>query len=195
MGWSMPNDQEIFSLEEMIENFTFERIDPTGPVFDVQKLDWLNGEYIRSLSDEKLVERISEGLFSKYSVTQIEKVVPLVKERLKKLSELDSLVVFFFEEIEVEKMLFLPKNKETKEVKEILSQLTEKLSKIKWEEKALENEISSFQEKTDWTRKELFMMIRIISTGREATPPLFSTLEVLGKEKTLSRITKAIEQL
>ncbi len=141
------------------------------------------------------MERISEGLFSKYSVTQIEKVVPLVKERLKKLSELDSLVVFFFEEIEVEKMLFLPKNKETKEVKEILSQLTEKLSKIKWEEKALENEISSFQEKTDWTRKELFMMIRIISTGREATPPLFSTLEVLGKEKTLSRITKAIEQL
>lgn len=195
MGWSLPNDKEIFSLEEMVENFTFDRVDTSGPVFDIQKLTWLNGEYIRSFSNSDLIERLINEGFTKYSKDQVEKILPLVKERMKKLSEFDSLVSFFFEEIKLEKELFLPKNREVVEVREVLTQLSQELSDTNWKENQLEEKVNSFLEKTDWTRKEMFMMLRIIVTGREATPPLFSTIEVLGKEKTLSRIKKAIEQL
>lgn len=173
MGWSLPNDKEIFSLEEMVENFTFDRVDTSGPVFDIQKLTWLNGEYIRSFSNSDLIERLINEGFTKYSKDQVEKILPLVKERMKKLSEFDSLVSFFFEEIKLEKELFLPKNREVVEVREVLTQLSQELSDTNWKENQLEEKVNSFLEKTDWTRKEMFMMLRIIVTGREATPPLF----------------------
>ncbi len=195
MGWSMSGDQEIFSLEEMIEAFSFDRIDPSGPVFDVQKLDWLNGEYIRAMPEVELVKRLQQEKFSKYSNEQIIKVLPLVKERMKKLSEFDTLVSFFFEDIETPKESYLPKGKENIQAKEILGNLVEALKNLSWTETALEETISKFQESTSWSRRELFMTLRIIVTGREATPPLFSTVELIGKEKTLERIEKAILQL
>lgn len=196
MGWSMPDGREIFTLSEMVKNFTFDRIDPSGPVFDIQKLDWLNGEYIRSLENGELVRRLKDGKFSKYSEEKIKKVLPLVKERMKKLSEFDSLVSFFFEDrLEVTKEMFAPKDKEDSEVKEILEKIKKILEALTWSEETLEKGISQFQESTNWSRKELFMTLRIIVTGREATPPLFATLYHLGKEKTIARLENAIKAL
>lgn len=195
MGWSMPNDQEIFTLEEMIENFSFDRFDVAGPIFDLQKLEWLNGEYVRSLADSDLSERLVCGRFSNYPKPEVEKLLPLVKERLKKLSEFNNLVSYFFEDIEVKKEEFLPKTKNSNEVKTVLNKMYSVLKETSWSEDSLEQTLSGFQESTDWSRKELFMTIRLIITGSEATPPLFATLEKLGKNKTLSRLTAAIKQL
>lgn len=195
MGWSMPNDQEIFTLKEMVENFSFDRIDPAGPIFDIKKLDWLNGEYIRSLNEDDLEDRLTAGGYTKYSKTEITGLLPLVKERLKKLSEFDSSVSFFFEKTNVKKEQFLPKTKSADEVRKILDGLIEILEIVEWSEEELEEKISKFQESADWSRKELFMTLRIIVTGREATPPLFITLEKLGKDKTLARLKTALKQL
>lgn len=195
MGWSMPNDQEIFTLEEMVQNFNFNRVDPAGPIFDVRKLDWLNGEYIRSLNDEDLRDRLINGGFTKYSKEQIIQILPLLKERLKKLSEFDSLGSFFFEDIKASKDQFLPKNAKSADIKELLLKLLETLKKIDWFEQQLEQKIGNFQEHTVLTRKELFMMLRVIVTASPKTPPLFVTLEKLGKEKTIERIDAAIKEL
>ena len=96
MGWSMPNDQEIFTLDEMISSFTFERIGTVGPVFDVQKLEWLNGHYIRALTNEEIAERlVKEGFVDSYSKDEIKKYLPLVKDRMKKLSEFKDLAGYY----------------------------------------------------------------------------------------------------
>ncbi len=195
MGWSMPDETEIFTLSQMVKAFTFDRLDVAGPVFDIQKLDWLNGEYIRQLSDEELLNRLKEGKFTKYTQDQIKKVLPLVKERMKKLSEFDQLVGFFFENIEVEKNQFLAKDKKDFEIKEILERTAEALKKGNWEEKSIEASIEAVQEKSNWTRGEMFMTLRVVLTGSRTTPPLFTTIEVLGKEMTLERLFKAVKKL
>lgn len=195
LGWSMPDDQEIFSLEDMVENFSFDRVDPAGPIFDVQKLDWLNGEYIRSMNPATLAKKLVEGEFTRYTVEQVNQVLSLVQERMKKLSEFDSLVNFFFEPVKSSKEDFLPKAKDQEDSKKILVTLSEALANIAWTAEVLEKEISQYQENTDWSRKDLFMTLRKVVTGREATPPLFETLAIIGKEKTLERLDQAIQQL
>lgn len=193
MGWSMPDDREIFLLPEMVSAFSFDRLDVAGPVFDIQKLDWLNGEYIRAEETDNLEKQLLG--FSKYSEIQIKKVLPLVKERMKKLSEFDGLVSFFFEEIEVKKEAFLVKGKLDSEAKEIVEKVTDILNDINWEEITIESAISEIQEKSNWSRGELFMMLRIILTGSRATPPLFTTILALGKAQTLERLRYASKQL
>ncbi|MDO8260417.1 MAG: glutamate--tRNA ligase [Candidatus Magasanikbacteria bacterium] len=195
MGWSMINDQEIFSLSEMVKAFTFERLDVAGPVFDIEKLRWMNGEYIRKLSDHELVERLKNGKFTKYSENQINKVLPLVKERMKILSEFDGLVNFFFEDISIPKSEILPKGKKEVETKEILNLVEESLKETAWDEDKIESKISEIQEKSTFTRGELFMLLRFVVTGSMKTPPLFVTMEKIGKEKTLLRLREAIEKL
>lgn len=193
MGWSMPDGREIFTLQDMVKAFSFSRIDVAGPVFDIDKLSWLNGEYIRSESESILAKQIKD--FSKYSNQQIVTVLPLVKERMKKLSEFDSLVSFFFEEIKVTKEEIVPKGKTEVQTKEILSKVHKTLEKIEWGEKSVETTISRVQEESDWTRGELFMSLRVVVTGSRTTPPLFETIAVLGKERTLTRINQIIEEL
>lgn len=195
MGWSMPNDQEIFSLSEMISAFTFDRLDVAGPVFDIEKLRWLNGEYIRNLTDEALLERITKAKFSRFSFEQIKLVLPLVKERIKLLSEFDALTHFFFEDIEVEKEDFFPKKRSDLEVIDILTTFEKQISEIAWGEESIEKTVEKIQEKSGFSRGELFMMLRIIFTASRATPPLFITMEKLGKDRVLERLKAAINKL
>lgn len=193
MGWSMPNDQEIFTLDEMISAFDFSRFDVSGPVFDIEKLNWLNGEYIRKLSNNKLNTHLQD--FSKYKKDQINKVLPLVKERMKKLSEFDILVDFFFKDIVFRKGDILHKGRNQEQTKSILEKIKIILKKVKWQESNIEEAISIIQKESDWPRGELFMTLRIIVTGSRFSPPLFITIFTLGREKTIERLNQAIEKL
>jgi glutamyl-tRNA synthetase len=195
MGWSMPDGREIFTLEEFTTKFDLTRVDPAGPVFDLKKLDWLNGEYIRKLTDSELGGRLSE--YSKYSKEQIMGVISLVKERLKKLSEFDSLVSYFFEDsFEVKRDLIIQKGKDLAGSVLILEGVKEKLSQLKkWETEpilqSLEDEVGS----SGWSKTEVFQTVRGSVTGSLTTPPLPETLSAIGREKVLARLGNVISQL
>src|SRR3972149_751620 len=194
MGWSMPDGREIFSLDEMVKNFTFERVDPSGPVFDIDKLSWLNGEYIRKLSDRQLLERLKP--YTKYSPEQVLKVVPLVKERLKKLSEFNSLTSYFFEEqIDFDPKLAVIKNhsEETVKIYEDIKQTFTGLEP--WDKNSLEKALEVKPQEYGVSKTELFQSIRGTVTGGLTSPPLYDTLEMIGKERVVSRIGTAVEEL
>lgn len=191
MGWSMPDEKEIFTLTEMIEGFTFERVSPAGPIFDIQKLDWLNGEYIRAMSPKELVGRITDG-FTKYTKEQVEKVLPLVQERMKKLSEFDDLIGYFFEQkIKLSAELIVQKGKKSAETAEVLTTVAGVLDKSHWDKTSIEETIKEVQQTLGWSNSDLFMSIRVAVSGSKATPPLFDTLEFIGKERTISRLKEA----
>ena len=104
MGWTMPGGKEIFTVEEMAENFRLEDLRPVGPAFDLKKLEWMNGEYVRAMENEELAKRLCDYLkdYSKNSAFQTFRpsdllpVIPLIKERLKKLSDFPFLAGFFY---------------------------------------------------------------------------------------------------
>src|SRR3972149_5233926 len=176
MGWSMPDSREKFTLEEFIENFDQNRVDPAGPVFDLQKLEWLNGEWIRSLGQKQLAKKLKA--FSTRSIQDIERILPLVQERLKKLSEFDGLTGYFFEtKVKLDKETILQKGKSAKQTGEALLNIGKALKDIDWEKDDIETTIKREQEKIGWSNKDLFQTIRVAVTGSLATPPLFETLE------------------
>ncbi|MDO8452725.1 MAG: glutamate--tRNA ligase family protein, partial [bacterium] len=123
-GWSHPEEKDKFSLEEFIDKFTLERVRKSGPIFDTTKLDWLNGQYIRELDDEKLVNYLKEYVASNVSGELLNQIAPLIKERINKFSDVEPLIKFFWETPAVDKELFEDSSKSLLHISTALGVLT-----------------------------------------------------------------------
>ncbi len=198
MGWAMPDEREEFSVEEFVQAFTLERISLGGPVFDVDKLKWLNGKYLRRLSPNELLERLRKGLLSQEHLLA---VLPLVQERIDTLEDFFAYASFFFvgemayDAAALEAMV--PKGRSAGDASKTLrALLEEELDPIvDWRLDAVEAAIRRFTEKASWAPNDLFMAVRVATTGRAASPPLFQTLAVLGKETCRRRLRGAADVL
>jgi len=198
MGWTMPDGREEFTLEQFVEALTLDRIVLGGPVFDLAKLTWLNGKYIRNLSPEELLTRLRGELLSDAYLLRI---LPLVRERIEKLEDFIAYGAFFFVgEVSYNqeaRAKLVPKGKEPEEVAEVLATLVEERVDplLDWRKELLEAALREFAANRGWKASELFMTVRVAVTGRTATPPLFETMEVLGKEICRRRLRQAVELL
>jgi glutamyl-tRNA synthetase len=198
MGWAMPDEREEFTLEEFIAEFSLERVSLGGPVFDVEKLKWLNGKYLRRLAPPEILDRLRAGPLSDEHLLE---VLPLVQERVDTLEDFFAYAGFFFTgdvtlDDEALKAL-VPKGRSAPETAKLLrALLEEEVDRVlDWNAGALEEGLRRFAEAKGWTAKELFMTVRVATTGRKASPPLFETLAVLGKETCRRRLRGAVETL
>ena len=188
LGWAPKDNKELFSLEEFVRLFDPGGFQIANPIFNREKLDWFNGQYIRNTQNSKLKTQIYELYKGKYSEELIEKVIPLVKERIVKLSEFEELAGFFFKEPEVDKKL-LGENADAhlNSALEVLNKITYwKLDNIN---KGFMDEIGNRGYKTG----NFFMDLRIAITGKKFPPPINESMEILGKEETLVRLEKVIK--
>lgn len=197
MGWTMPDGREKFTVAEMIEGFTFDRISLGGPVFDVQKLAWLNGLYLREMTPAVLVQRVREAVLTDEKLLQ---VATLVQARIDKLEDFVDHASFYFNgdlvlDDETLKSM-VPKGKTPKDAIAALEAVLEVLdaAPVIVHDK-LEADLRTLTDKLGWKAKDLFMPLRVAVTGRKATPPLFETMAVLGKERCRRRLRLAIGQL
>jgi glutamyl-tRNA synthetase len=189
MGWSIAGDREKFTVAEMVEAFTFERMSLGGPVFDLVKLSAVNADYLRALDDDAVVKRMREWRLGDDYLKQL---VPLVRQRMQRLDEFLPLTDFFFsgdlDYAAVAKDL-VPKNRTAKDVADCLLGFVEVLDVQRdFSHTALEAVTRAYAEKIGWDAKELFMVVRMATSARKATPPLFETLAVLGRDLTRRRL-------
>lgn len=198
MGWTMPDGREEFSLEEFVENLTLERIVLGGPVFDLEKLTWLNGRYLRNLTPEGWLQRLRADLFSDEYLLQ---VVPLVRERIDKLEDFLAYGAFFFVgEVSYDakaREKLIPKGFSASQAAQTLDDLLEQRLDplLEWRKETLEGHLRQFAAERGMQPGDLFMSVRVAVTGRTATPPLFETMEVLGKEICRRRLRRAAQVL
>ncbi|MCK6550619.1 glutamate--tRNA ligase [Myxococcota bacterium] len=193
MGWSMPDGRDVFSFDEFVENFTFDRISLGGPVFDLEKLTWLNGKYYRErMSDDELTELFRNELFSKDYLRQI---VPLIRERIDKAEDFIPATEYFFRgDVPLVAAELKPKGKDWKDVHAVLEAfMTEVETRVDFSAPSLEQLGREFAEKHGWKPKDLFMPLRVGITGRSATPPLFETMSVLGRALVRRRLRAVVE--
>jgi len=194
LGWTHPEEKEIFDLEEFIQVFDIHDLHKSNAVFDRQKLDWMNGMYIRKLSVDTLNAKLKAQNAKLYDVdaNYLEKVVPLVQERMRTLGEFEELTHYFFEDPQVDLHTVLQKGKTEEETKAVLENVVNVLKSLPdddWNAAQLEKVLRELQESlADWTPKQLFMTLRVVLTGETATPPLFDMIEVLGRERTINRM-------
>lgn len=198
MGWTMPDERDQFTLEEFVAEIDLERISLGGPVFDREKLAWLNGRWIRTLSTQDLLRRLrSEQLSDAY----LARVLPLMHERMEALTDLfDRGGYFFGGELEygetargrlVAKDLTPPQT--AKGLRQLLEEWLDPV--LDWTPETIEDALRGFCEAKGWSPKQLFMPVRVAVTGSTATPPLFDTMAVLGKEVCRRRLRRATEVL
>ena len=205
LGWSLDDKTEIMSRQELIKNFSLERISRTAAIFNSEKLNWMNGVYIRSLDPEDFVKRalpfLDRGLPPEVkrplSIDYVRQFMPLIQERAKTLAEVSELAQFFFvTKLDYESSLLIGKNMTRESATKALEAGQQKLSQLKtFDEESLETVLRPLAEELGLKTGQFFGTLRIAITGRTAAPPLFQTMAVLGKEQCLRRIEAALEKL
>jgi glutamyl-tRNA synthetase len=194
MGWSFGGDREKFTLDEMIAAFSWERISLGGPVFDLAKLTWLNEQYIHELTDEQLADALIGWRINKQFLM---KLVPLVRERIKRLDELVPLTEYFFSgdldytPVSADMKIDGASNADLK--KALLAFVEAFEARDGWTKDMLEEVGAKWLDDHKWTLKQGYPLLRLAVTGRKASPPLFETMVVLGKEVTRRRLRRAAE--
>lgn len=194
MGWSPGKDQEIFSRIDMIAGFDPKDLHVGGPVFDLKKLAWMNGQYMRKLEDETYIDIVREQVLSK---DYLLKVVPLVKERVEAFEDFITYAGFFFTgELSYDASLLIPKGRTAVEAAKILGDQMERLENLtEWTTDAIKGVFEAYNAETGLKPKDTYMPARVAVTGRKETPPLFETIEVLGKEIVRARVRAALAAL
>jgi glutamyl-tRNA synthetase len=187
MAWSYPDGRDVFSTEEMTGVFDISQIKTSAPIFDVEKLRWMNGEYIRKAEISNFKYQISNFYQGKYNTDMIEKIWPLVRDRMKTLAEFESLANFFFERPKTFERSQL--DKPASPAGGLVKLVKFALSNCLWTHDHMEKAIRDIADKEGLKAKDLFMELRIAVTGKTVGPPLLESLEVLGKEETLSRLS------
>lgn len=202
MGWNDGTEQEIFSQKELIEKFSLDRVQRAGARFDEQRLQWMNGYWIRSLDLETIYTRCQDFWppeASTASDTYKKQVLALVKERLKYFAELPDLTRFFFQDLPLNPSL-LSENKQLKklessEVKNLLVKATETIEQSDFTPQDLTDRLNKLLETTGQKPGILFSLIRIATTQAPFSPALADTLSVIGKETTLRRLNAQLAVL
>lgn len=203
LGWSYDDESEIFSIDELIQKFTLERIGKSGGVFDQQKLIWLNGEYIMKMDLEARTKAVIpflqkagllDGEISPEKFNWLKEVVKAVGDRLKTLAQIVDYAGFFFvdkieyDETAVNKRLKRP------EVPEMLEKIKAKLQATEpYDEATLEETVRVFAEEEGLSGGQIIHPLRVALTGKAVGPGIFETIALLGKEKVTKRLNEGIE--
>ncbi len=197
LGWSY-GDQEIFSLEELIEKFSLKRLRNSACVFDPEKLKWVNSQHIKRKSPRELAIILTTYLrklgVSTSDIDYLEKIVPLLQPRSNTMIEMAEKAIFFvIEDREIEYPKKLLDKFLTPETTSHLKELTNRLESLSvFSQKDLEECVKDYLEEKAIKFKLLAQPIRVCITGQTASPGLFETMEVLGKKRVLNRLKRAL---
>lgn len=197
LGWNPGNDQEIFSLKELIKNFDTKQINKAGAVFDLQKLNWFNAEYIRQIiksggDNYKNLIKLTENFVN----NKAEEVLKLFGSRINNLAELKDLSKFLWQLPEYPgKLLIFKKSDEAKTKLGLTSALAVLEAIKKWDQENLNMTLAKVIEKHELSPGDVFWPIRVALSGLEQSPSPTEILEFLGKEESLNRIKQAVDKL
>ena len=208
LGWSTGTEEEILPLDELIQRFDIADVHKGGAVFDRERLEWLNGQWIRRLEPDDLIDRLRPFVEAELVAGRIERMptddelralLPVIRERLPTLGAVGDLVGFLWvSDVVVDPATLVPKRWDAPTTREGLTaarHTIDAVGDVSFEADELEPPLRALAEERGWKAGDLFMAIRVAVTGRTATPPLFDTLVALGRERVLARIDRAIDVL
>jgi glutamyl-tRNA synthetase len=208
LGWATGTEEEVLSLDEIVQRFELEAVHKGGAVFDRERLEWLNGQWIRRLDADELIERLRPFVEAELRAGRIDRMpgdeelralLPVVQDRLPTLGAIGDLVGFLWvEEVAIDATTLVPKRWDAATTREGLTDARatiQSVGEVTFEADELEPPLRALAEARGWKAGDLFMAIRVAVTGRTATPPLFDTLVALGRDRTLYRLDRAIASL
>lgn len=206
LGWNDGTEQEIYTKAELIDKFSLAKVQKSGARYDETKLLWLNGQWIRRIADEEGIDALyarTEGFWPDVAVPfdddYKKRVLAIIYDRLKSLSDLKTMTTYFFADPEVDLEMitgnkFLKKFSE-EELSTLLQQTVQKVKDIKWDEETLQSALNELLVETNKKPAELFSVIRLALSYAPFSPALHLTMNVLGRDATLARLQETISAL
>ena len=204
LGWATGTEEEILALDELVERFDITTVHKGGAVFDRERLEWLNGQWIRRLDADDLIDRLRPFIAAEHAAGRIDRMpddeevralLPVVQERLPTLGAIGELVGFLWvDAVELDPTQLVPKRWDVATTREGLAAARATIAEggaVSFEADELEPPLRALAETRGWKAGDLFMAIRVAVTGRTATPPLFDTLVALGRDRALARLERA----
>jgi len=207
LGWSLDDKTDILSRDQFIEHFTLERVVKNPAVFNIEKLTWMNGVYIREMDDERLTALFAERLEADLAAdiprpidrNVVRRIVPLIRERVKLLTEVAAYCDLFFVETvmpQADELLGKAYASRPHDARAALDRAAGALEPLaEWEHGAIEATMRAVAEELAVKAGDLFALVRVAVTGKRVSPPLFETMEVLGRERSLARLRAAAAML
>jgi glutamyl-tRNA synthetase len=188
LGWSFDDHTTIMSREELVERFTIERVNANPATFDYEKLEWMNGVYLRALEEEDYARALTTFLGEQgleWDAELVRRTVPLVHEKLVRLDRYPEYAGFFFREVTPDAKLLDAR---------VLAAAEAALAELEpFETEAIDQALRSLAESLELKPRQAFQSIRVALTGSNVSPELFGSIELLGREKTLERLGAALE--
>jgi len=195
LGWHPKDDRELFSLKDLIKHFDLSRVQKAGAIFDQEKLNWFNCEYIKKKSDKDLVKLVKKFL-PEAKDKFLGKIIKIEKERIQYLEEICDRTKYFFKLPDYDSKILIFKKSNKEKTILALTKILEKLINLKkWKQEKIKNELLQVVKDTELSNGDIFWAVRVAVSGLEKSPPPEEIMEVLEKEESLSRIKQAIEKL
>lgn len=198
LGWSLDDHTDVLSRDTLVEKFGLERILQSAAIFNLEKLNWFNGVYIRNLEGEELAKQLAPWFEAQLPADvprpldfgYICAIVPLVHERLKKMSEAIEVAEFFFvKQPRYNPLDVIQRGMARDDTKDAIEKVTEAVELIsEWDTSHIEASLRALSTDLDLKTSQLFGLIRVAITGKVVAPPLFATMEVLGKNRCMERL-------
>jgi len=203
LGWNPGTDQEIFSLEEMIKIFDIAKVHKGGAIFNTEKLDWMNSEYIKKLEPKKFQELampfLQKNIKDQIDSEKLDKILEIERERINKLSEVGKNIKFLFtDSLSYDSEILVWKKSDATQTKNNLKTLIDFLDSLEdkdWTAETLSEKIINFIKEKNLTNGEILWPMRVALTGEQKSPPPFDIAEILGKQKSLNRLNQAVSLL
>jgi glutamyl-tRNA synthetase len=210
LGWSYDDKTDILSREQLMASFSLDRLSVADAMFDPERLLWMNGVYIRALSPQDLAERtipflerpegaggLPASVPRPLDKAYVARVLKLEQERMKTLGEAAQLVPFFFtDDLHYQADALIGKGMDREQARTSLQRALTLLESLPtWQAAAMEEPMRHLADELSLKPGQLFMSARVAISGRTVSPPLFETMEVLGRERTLARLRQALEKL
>jgi glutamyl-tRNA synthetase len=200
MGWSYDDKTEFFTMKDLVEKFNLEKLNPSPAAINFSKLDYFNGLHIRNLSNADLAVRLIP-FFEKAEIpadlVTLERIAPILRERLPTLDEAIPMGGFFFKDtVEYSKEDLLQKEMNGKDCQNVLEKTMETiLNQNSISKEVLEPVLRNYAEEKGLSAGQVFGTLRVAVTGQRVSPPLFESMEIIGYEKVVERVNKAIQIL
>lgn len=199
MGWSYDDHTEYFEMQDLIEKFSLEHLNPSPAAINFQKFDYFNGLHIRTCSDVNLAERCLPFLQAaglKADLAILTKIAPIIKERLVTLDDVVEWTRFFFSDFQPNPAELVGKNMTTEQSKAVLEFSLKTMQEINpFNLEFAENRMREYVEGSGFSASQVFGIMRVAVTGQKVSPPLFESMEILGRERVIERIQTAISVL
>jgi glutamyl-tRNA synthetase len=196
LGWSPGTEQDLFTLDQLIHAFDLTKIQASPAIANLERLDWLNGQFIRRLSPDELATRLAARM-PEVSENVLRPLVPLIQERLRTLNEAPDMLRFFYEEpILAKPEQLIPKGRDAAAAAAAIRMVGRALGELSdWTPEAIEPALRGLAERIGWPSRDLFMTLRVAITGRTVTPPLIESISRLTQEQVLARLERAARSL